>query len=95
MAKKKSSAKSAETKKQLKKELAVKIESALPELKQTLGEKKFNKRVKKVTGVLTQGIHLNGNGKKTGKKPIGNNGVNGMNNGTENSIAQISHAANL
>ena len=55
------------TKKQFKKELAQKIETALPEIKEGLGKKKFNKRVKKVTKLLTSGLHLNGADKKAKK----------------------------
>lgn len=58
------------TKKELKKELANKIEAALPEIEKSLGKKKFNKRLKKATRLLTKGIHLNGTDKKikTNKK---------------------------
>ena len=66
MAKKKSE-KSNQTKKQLKKEIAVKIESVLPEIKLRLGEKKFNKRIKKLSNLLIVGMHLNGDEKKDRK----------------------------
>ena len=59
--------KSTNTKKQLKKDLEFKIESALPELKTSLGEKKFHRRVKKATKVIVQGLHkkdLNGKNNK-------------------------------
>jgi hypothetical protein len=44
-------------KKEFKKELTDKMGSALPEIKAKLGEKKFNKRVKKAAKILTQGLH--------------------------------------
>ena len=57
MATKKSANKSLHTKKEIKKELTVKMESALPEVKATLGEKKFHHRIKKVAKILMQGLH--------------------------------------
>ena len=57
MATKKTAIKPAHSKKEFKKELAGKIESALTELKNTLGEKEFQHRVKKATKVLVQGLH--------------------------------------
>ena len=65
-----------QTKKELKKELATKIETALPDIKVSLGEKKFNKRIKKVTKLLIEGMHLNGKTKKINKKPFSANGLN-------------------
>ena len=53
------------TKKELKKELANKIEAALPQIEESLGKKKFNKRLKKATRLLIKGVHLNGIDKKT------------------------------
>jgi hypothetical protein len=53
------------SKKELKKELANKIEAALPEIEESLGKKKFNKRLKKATRLLIKGVHLNGTDKKT------------------------------
>jgi hypothetical protein len=66
----KKSAHSIHTKKELKKELAQKIETALPEIEESLGKKKFNKRLKKATRLLIKGVHLNGTDKKikTNKK---------------------------
>jgi hypothetical protein len=57
MATKTSSKKTASTKKEFKKELANKIESALPELKTKLGDKEFQHRIKKATKILSQGLH--------------------------------------
>jgi hypothetical protein len=53
-------------KKELKKQLAGKMETALPELREMLGEKKFLHRVKKAAKLLMEGLH-----KKDvqGKKP--------------------------
>lgn len=65
-----------QTKKELKKELATKLETALPDIKVSLGEKKFNKRIKKVTKLLTEGIHLKDRTKKINKKPFSTNGLN-------------------
>src|SRR6478736_804636 len=47
----------ANSKKEFKKELAVKIETVLDELKSTLGEKEFQHRIKKATKILTHGLH--------------------------------------
>jgi hypothetical protein len=44
-------------KKELKKQLADKIETALPELKDMLGEKKFANRIKKAAKLLMEGLH--------------------------------------
>jgi len=60
MATKKPASKPAQSKKEFKKELAGKIESALTELKNTLGEKEFLRRVKKATKVLVHGLHNKG-----------------------------------
>ncbi len=65
MATKKSATYSFHNKKELKKELAHKIEVALPEIEESLGKKKFNKRLKKATRLLVKGVRLNGTDKKT------------------------------
>src|SRR5437764_1088154 len=44
-------------KKELKHQLTDKIETALPELREMLGEKKFARRVKKAAKLLMQGLH--------------------------------------
>ena len=44
-------------KKELRKQLADKIEAAIPELKTTLGEKKFHHRIKKAVKHITEGLH--------------------------------------
>jgi len=78
MATKTSSIKTFHTKKEVKKELANKIETALPEIKESLGKKKFNKRLKKATRLITEGLHLNGVDKKNKaneKKPRNNKSV--------------------
>jgi len=49
--------KSAHPKKEFKKELAGKMESALPEVKTKLGDKKFQRRIKKAAKILVQGLH--------------------------------------
>ncbi len=67
MATKKSATNSIHSKKELKKELAHKLEVSLPEIKAGLGKKKFNKRVKKATKLITAGLHLNGIEKKEKK----------------------------
>ena len=70
MATQKSATHSFHNKKELKKELAHKIEVALPEIEQSLGKKKFNKRLKKATRLFVKGVQLNGVDKKpkTSKK---------------------------
>ncbi len=57
MAKSNASAKSSHPKKELKKELADKIESVLPEMKTKLGEKKFHNRIKKAAKLIVHGLH--------------------------------------
>ena len=64
MANNNSSTNGFQNKKQVKKELAHNIEIALPEIKSELGEKKFNKRVKKAAKLITEGLHLKRNNKK-------------------------------
>ena len=44
-------------KKELRKQVADKIEAALPELKTTLGEKKFQHRIKKAVKHIMEGMH--------------------------------------
>ncbi|HEX5154236.1 MAG TPA: hypothetical protein VFW07_22465 [Parafilimonas sp.] len=58
MATKKKAGKPAYSKKELKKELAGKIESVLSELKNTLGEKEFQHRIKKAAKILVHGLHI-------------------------------------
>lgn len=48
---------SPQTKKELKKEIAEKMESALPEMKTKLGDKKFQQRIKKAAKIITRGLH--------------------------------------
>ena len=57
MATKKPENKPAHPKKEFKKELAVKMETALSEMKNKLGEKKFERRIKKAAKILMQGLH--------------------------------------
>ena len=49
--------KSAQSKKELKRKLADKIETVLSELKNLLGEEEFQQRVKKAAKMLTRGLH--------------------------------------
>ncbi len=44
-------------KKEFRKKLADKIEAAIPELKTTLGDKKFHNRIKKAVKHITEGMH--------------------------------------
>lgn len=67
----KKSVKKAQTKKEFKKEVAGTIESALPVLKVKLGEKKFSKRIKKAAKLLTEGLHPDGEHKKSNKAKPG------------------------
>ena len=66
MATKQPAVKPAHSKKELKKELAVKMESVLADFKNALGEKEFQHRIKKATKVLAhglnKGIHAASNG---------------------------------
>ena len=47
----------APSKKEVRKQLADKIAAAIPELKSTLGEKKFESRIKKAVKHITEGMH--------------------------------------
>ena len=49
--------KTALSKKEFKKELAGKLEPALAELKNTLGDKEFHHRLKKAAKILIHGLH--------------------------------------
>ncbi|MEP6467287.1 MAG: hypothetical protein ABJB05_13340 [Parafilimonas sp.] len=65
----------AHAKKEFKKELAGKMESALPEVKKKLGEKKFEHRVKKAAKILVHGLHdkdfsANGNNNDVAKAAV-------------------------
>jgi hypothetical protein len=71
---KKESSKPAQSKKELKKEIAVKLEAALTELKDKLGEKEFQHRLKKAAKVLVHNLHSkdfseNGNNGTKTEKP--------------------------
>jgi hypothetical protein len=57
MSSNKTGAPSPQTKKELKKEIAEKIGSALPEMKTKLGDKKFQQRIKKAAKIITHGLH--------------------------------------
>jgi hypothetical protein len=56
-------------KKELKKQLADKMENALPELRDMLGEKKFMNRLKKAARLLMEGLHKDEISKKK-KEPV-------------------------
>src|SRR5690348_12452669 len=45
------------TKKEMKKAVADKLQTALPDMKNTLGEKKFSRRLKKAVKMLLHGVH--------------------------------------
>ena len=68
--------KSLSKKKELKKDLADKMESALPEIKTKLGEKKFQRRIRKAAKILVHGLHNkdlsgnNGNGNNAPETPL-------------------------
>ena len=68
MATKKTAAKPEHAKKEFKKELTDKMETALPEIKTKLGDKKFQRRIKKAAKLLVHGLHdkdFSANGKKS------------------------------
>ncbi len=50
-------------------DLSVKLSSALPELKKTLGEKKFDRRIRKAAKLLNAGIKVVASKKEKTKKP--------------------------
>ena len=96
----KKTAHSVHTKKQLKKELAHKIETTLPEIEESLGKKKFGKRLKKATRLLVKGVHLNGTEKKVkadskkskDKKPVKKKAVDEkMNSHPKDATASVKH----
>lgn len=57
MATKKAVNKPSSSKKEYKKSIAVKIETALQDLKIKLGDKEFQHRIKKAAKMLSQGLH--------------------------------------
>jgi hypothetical protein len=57
------------TKKELKNQLADKMQTALPELREMLGEKKFANRVKKAAKLLMEGLHKEDVAKKNEQHP--------------------------
>ncbi len=74
MSAKKQSPKTANSKKELKKEIAVKLDAALTDLKSRLGEKEFQHRLKKAAKALVHNLHSkdiseNGNGEKKADQP--------------------------
>jgi len=56
----------------MKKAVAEKLQTALPDMRSTLGEKKFSRRLKKAIKVLMHGIHNNDVLKKAKKKADAN-----------------------
>src|SRR4051812_30648311 len=60
------------SKKEMKRAVADKLQVALPEMKSTLGEKKFNRRLKKAVKMLLHGIHSDDVLKKAKKKADAN-----------------------
>lgn len=52
-------------KKEMRKQLADKISAAIPEMQTTLGDKKFQHRIKKAVKLITEGLH-----KKEAEKAI-------------------------
>ncbi len=83
MANKKQEIKSAHSKKEFKKELSVKIESVLAELKNTVGEKEFQHRLKKAAKIFVQGLHntdfsANNNGAEKKPKEVPSKKIKGL-----------------
>ena len=60
------------SKKEMKRAIADKLQVALPEMKSTLGEKKFSHRLKKAVKMLLHGIHSDDVLKKAKKKAVAN-----------------------
>jgi len=60
------------SKKEMKKAVAEKLQNALPEMKTSLGEKKFNHRLKKAVKMLVHGIHSDDVLKKAKQKADAN-----------------------
>lgn len=60
------------SKKEMKRDVADKLQIALPEMKSTLGEKKFSHRLKKAVKMLLHGIHSDDVLKKAQKKANAN-----------------------
>jgi hypothetical protein len=60
------------SKKEMKRAVADKLQVAFPEMKSTLGEKKFNRRLKKAVKMLLHGIHSDDVLKKAKKKADAN-----------------------
>jgi hypothetical protein len=82
MATKKPENKPAHPKKEFKKELAVKMGTALFEMKDKLGEKKFERRIKKAAKILMQGLHTKdfpgSNGKPNGVVEASSKKIKGL-----------------
>src|SRR4051812_29149009 len=57
-------------KKELKHQLADKMEAALPELREMLGDKKFANRVKKAAKLLMEGLHKEDVAKNKKQQPM-------------------------
>jgi hypothetical protein len=60
------------SKKEMKRAVADKLQVAFPEMKFTLGEKKFNRRLKKAVKMLLHGLHSEDVLKKAKKKADAN-----------------------
>ena len=60
------------SKKEMKKAVADKLQVALPEMKTTLGERKFDRRLKKAVKMLLHGVHSDDVLKKAQKKADAN-----------------------
>jgi hypothetical protein len=60
------------SKKEMKKAIADKLQTALPEMQSTLGEKQFSRRLKKAVKMLLHGIHSDDVLKKAKKKAVAN-----------------------
>jgi hypothetical protein len=60
------------SKKEMKRAVADKLQIALPEMKSTLGDKKFSRRLKKAVKMLLHGIHSDDVLKKAKKKADAN-----------------------
>jgi len=69
---KQTEAKELPTKKEMKKIVADKLHTALPQMQATLGEKKFSRRLKKAVKVLLHGIHSDDVLQKAKKKADSN-----------------------
>ncbi|MBV9961375.1 MAG: hypothetical protein JO072_03940 [Parafilimonas sp.] len=82
-------------KKEFKKELETKIESALPEIKTKQGAKKFQRRIKKAAKILIQGLHKKDFTANNKEKKIGADKIKKSTNIKSDKLQPVAPVQNL